>query len=184
MRISLTTSRAKGQIAGRWLPSAAILGLLLIASTLSAHQQKEAITRVLFNERSGHIEVMHRFLLHDAEHALQSIDEDGVDIISDPKVQQRFADYVRDRFALSDGAGNPIPLAPVGHEIEGRFLWIYHEAPLICVEALQIQHDALREAWPEQINLVNVEHQGTVHSATFARGVSRFVLELADNCAD
>ena len=35
-----------------------------------AHQQKIAITTVLFNPRTENIEIMHRFNLHDAEHAV------------------------------------------------------------------------------------------------------------------
>ena len=44
-----------------------LLGLLLM-STSEAHQQKNAVTRILFNENTGNIEVM-RFFIHDAEHA-------------------------------------------------------------------------------------------------------------------
>ena len=55
--------------------------ILLLAAPLSAHQQKEAITRVLFNPRTGNIEVMHRFLLHDAEHAVKELVDAKADIL-------------------------------------------------------------------------------------------------------
>ena len=46
-----------------------LVGLLLLCllPLAWAHQDREAITQVLFNPRTGNIEVMHRFLLHDVE---------------------------------------------------------------------------------------------------------------------
>jgi hypothetical protein len=49
--------------------------LLVIANFVStklafAHQQKAAETTVLFNKRSGQLEVSHRFYMHDTEHAV------------------------------------------------------------------------------------------------------------------
>lgn len=41
------------------------------SAQLQAHQIKAAITTVLFNQRTENIEVMHRFNLHDAEHAVK-----------------------------------------------------------------------------------------------------------------
>ena len=55
-------------------PRAALLTLLTLLccfghSLSAAHQQKTAVTRILFNDSTGNIEVMHRFFIHDAEHA-------------------------------------------------------------------------------------------------------------------
>ena len=40
-----------------------LLGLLAL-SAAEAHQQKNAVTRILFNENTGNIEVMHLSLIH------------------------------------------------------------------------------------------------------------------------
>jgi len=151
----------------RWLA----LMALLWAVTLNAHQQKEAITRILFNPRTANIEVMHRFLLHDAEHAVKQLLDADADILDSESTRQSFADYVYARFSISDQDGHPIRLTPVGHEIDGRFIWVYEEAPIpAAVTALHITHDALRDLWPEQKNLVNVERDGQLKSAHFSNG--------------
>ncbi len=158
---------------------AALLAALLLALPLAAHQQKEAITRVLFNPRTGNIEVMHRFLLHDAEHAVKELFGDAADLLGSAADRDQFEDYVHERFSLTDQDGRPITLTPVGNEIETRFLWVYAEAPLPeNLSALTMTHDALRDLWPDQINLVNVEQNKEVQSAIFAEGSSEFRIEL------
>lgn len=147
------------------LVTALIVGALAPAAT--AHQQKAAITKVLFNPRTGNIEVMHRFYLHDAEHAVRHIFGRKADIIGSKETQQQFADYVSERFALSADGVSPLPLAPVGFEIERRFFWVYQETPMQeGIEELTFRHDALRDLWPEQINTINVEGIGDIRTAT------------------
>ena len=145
-----------------------LLVALLLVTPLAAHQQKESITRVLFNPRTGNIEVMHRFLLHDAEHASRKLFGRGADLLSNSDDRDRFEDYVHTRFSLKDQHGATIVLTPVGNEIDDRFLWVYAEAPVPDeLTALTVSHDALRDVWPEQVNLVNVERDKKVQSATF-----------------
>ena len=60
--------------------------VLLVASlgnnsAVLAHQQKAAETTVLFNKNSGQLEVMHRFYLHDTEHAVQKLFDKSADIL-------------------------------------------------------------------------------------------------------
>ena len=147
------------------------LVVLVWAPILSAHQQKEAITRVLFNPRTGNIEVMHRFLLHDAEHAIQELFGADADILGSAEDRDRFESYVHRRFSMADQDGTTIELSPVGNEIEGRYLWVYAETAIPeGLTALTLSHDALRDVWPEQSNLVNIERDGKVRSATFDEG--------------
>ncbi len=150
---------------------ALLLASLLLATPLTAHQQKESVTRVLFNPRTGNIEVMHRFLLHDAEHASRKLFDGEADLLGRAADRDRFCSYVHARFSLTDQDGNAIALVSVGNEIESRYLWVYAEAPIpVGLTALTLSHDALRDVWPEQVNLVNVERDKTVRSATFDRG--------------
>jgi hypothetical protein len=142
-----------------------------LLSSAFAHQQKEAITRVLFNPRTGNIEVMHRFLLHDVEHASEALFGTSADLLKNAEDRDRFEDYVHKRFGLTDQDGTPIALTPVGNEIEGRFLWVYAEAPIPeALSALNIAHSALHDAWSEQTNLVNIERGSDVRSALFQDG--------------
>lgn len=150
----------------------AILALTwTLVSSAFAHQQKEAITRVLFNPRTGNIEVMHRFLLHDVEHASKTLFGESADLLQNPADRDRFEHYVQKRFVLTDQDGAPLPLTPVGNEIEGRFLWVYAETVIPkALTALRISHSALHDVWSEQTNLVNVERADDVRSALFQGG--------------
>ena len=164
---------------GRFFAGLVML-VLLFESPGWAHQQKEAITRVLFNPRTQNIEVMHRFLLHDAEHALKQIRRASANILDSEQDQEFFSRYVHQHFSIADQEGNPLVLNAVGHEIEGRFIWVYAETAIPSdIRSLILRHDVLRDIWPEQVNLVNVERHGEVQSATFTGGSSELTIELA-----
>jgi hypothetical protein len=140
-------------------------------TTGAAHEQKESITRLLFNPRTQNIEVMHRFYVHDAEHAARELLGPTADILGSGETRSAFAAYVHERFRLRDQQGRELPLAPVGEEIEGRYLWVYAETPIPHgLTELIVSHDALRDLWPEQVNLVNVDRDGDTRSALFAGG--------------
>ena len=86
-----------------------------------AHQQKIAITTVLFNPRTENIEIMHRFNLHDAEHAVKSLFKKTADILDDQETQTAFARYVANRFVLLNAQDDSLPLNLVGFEVDVNF---------------------------------------------------------------
>ncbi|PRO73210.1 hypothetical protein C6Y40_12735 [Alteromonas alba] len=137
-----------------------------------AHQQKTAITTVLFNPRTENIEIMHRFNLHDAEHAVKALFKKTADILDDKETQTQFARYVSNRFVLFNAQNDSLPLNLVGFEVEGKHFWVYQEtAQPPALEGLQIRHDALRDLWPEQVNTINVEGNGDLKTLTFTDSV-------------
>ncbi len=152
---------------------------VVLTAAAHAHQQKAAVTRVLFNERTGNIEIMHRFWLHDAEHAVREIFGGDADVLSAPRTRERFAAYVAERFELRAG-GEALALELLGSEIDGRHLWVYQETPIpAAVATLTMRHDALRDLWPAQSNLVNVQRGGEVRSLRFEGGAGVLELVLA-----
>jgi hypothetical protein len=156
-----------------------LLGALLFAAfSLSAHQQKTAISTVLFNPRTNNIEIMHRFRVHDAEHAVKEILGKDADIIDSKKTQQQFGDYVNQRFNLFDNDEQPLPLKMVGVELDGKFFWVYQETTQLTqstrpnqLDNMTIRHDALRDLWPEQVNTINIEGKGKLQTLTFSDSV-------------
>ena len=141
--------------------------LLTLSSMLGvsyAHQQKEAYITLLFNERTSNIEVSHRFLLHDAEHGLALILKGAGDLTSDEITQQRFADYVQQNFSLRNADDKALSLTTVGHEVEGKYFWVYQELSTPETNELKLKHTALHELWPTQTNHINVEKDGWVKS--------------------
>lgn len=160
----------------------ALLTLVMgaVSAPIYAHSMKAAITKVVFNPRTENLEIMHRFLLHDAEHAVKQIFDKKADIIGSAETQQRFADYVAARFEIKDETGKTLPLKPVGHELEGKFFWIYQEVSIPNTKSLSLQHDALRDLWPTQVNTVNVEGNLGLETATFDGNIEIATIELKD----
>ncbi|MGJ8680452.1 DUF6702 family protein [Paraglaciecola sp.] len=153
--------------------------LLLVTQLASAHQQKSSISTVLFNPRTQNIEVMHRFRVHDAEHAVKQIFGKDADILDSKETQTQFSQYVDQRFSLFDNQQKPLPLKVVGYEIEGQFFWVYQETKQPAkLENLSIQHDALRDLWPEQVNTINVEGKGDLQTLTFTDSVELIKVEF------
>ena len=145
------------------------LVLLMTGSTgVWAHQKKEAITEILFNTRSGMLEVMHRYLMHDAEHAVRVLINPDADIIASEETREAFARYATERFILLGDDGDTLKLDYVGQEVDGVFLWVYQEMPLpAALHSLGVIDNVLRELWPEQNNLVNIERDGNIQSLNF-----------------
>ena len=142
-------------------------GLALSGQTL-AHEMKTALTKVLFNARSGNLEVMHRFYVHDAEHAVKELFDKSADLLASEQTQQTFSQYVSEHFALQTSQGEVLPLTLLGGQLDGRFFWVYQEMPLPqALQGLRIKQAALQAIWPSQINVVNVEGRGRIQSLTF-----------------
>lgn len=156
-----------------------VMAGVLITSAL-AHQQKAAITKVLFNKNSGNLEIMHRFFLHDTEHAVQALFDRNADIINSKETQQQFAQYVADRFAIKPLEGPELKLDLVGYEIDRQYIWVYQETKSPeDIKGLTMIHNALRDIWFDQVNTVNVEGRGDLRTATFEGDVELLSVELA-----
>jgi hypothetical protein len=142
----------------------------LVTTNLAfAHQQKAAETTVLFNERSGQLEVSHRFYIHDTEHAVQSLFDKKADIIDSEKTQQQFANYVAKQFLVHTIRDEALPLTSVGFEVNGKFFWVYQETAIPdTLDGVKLFNGALRELWPTQINMVNIEGKGNVRTLYFS----------------
>ena len=132
---------------------------------VEAHQQKEAISTILFNSRTGNLEVSHRFYIHDAEHAAKKLLSGQADLMKNQATQKAFADYVVAHFSLAVDQNQALPLKLLGYEVEGKFFWVYQEiATSITPKKLEITYDALMEVWPSQRNIVNIEGVGKLKS--------------------
>ncbi|MGE0623608.1 MAG: DUF6702 family protein [Pseudomonadales bacterium] len=155
------------------------LGILLPASA-AAHQLKAALTTVLFNERSGRLEVMHRFYLHDAEQVASAIAGRGASLLEDPEDRQRFGIYVHERFTLATADGEALPVTLRGTEIDGDYLWVYQamRLPEVPLTEIVVSNRALRDLWPDQVNTVNVEGVGPVQTLVFRDAVTALVVRL------
>lgn len=155
----------------------------LVSSFSAAHQQKTSVTRILFNANTGNIEVMHRFFLHDAEHAAGIVFGESQNLLESELSRELFSNYVINRFAVaaedSLGESEDLKLDFVGEEVDGQFIWVYQETPQRQdIAALSVVNLALRDVWPDQANLVNVEKDGQIHSLSFTGSMETLRVEL------
>jgi len=161
----------------RFILTFALVHTLLFTSSAWAHQQKAAITKISFNERNGNIEVMHRFIVHDAEHAVHTLFGVNADIIASEKTQSMFGEYVSQSFSLKTIEQQTLKLDYVGHSLEGMYFWVYQEVAIPkTIKGLIVRHSSLIDLWPSQINTVNIERQGDVKTATFSGGDKEYII--------
>ena len=160
-----------------------VLIFSLVAPGSFAHQQKSAVTRILFNANSGNIEIMHRFLVHDAEHAAAQIIGERQTLLESSESRQLFSSYVINRFAIdveyANGASEELDLTYVGEELDGQFVWVYQEIENQTeIKAMTVISMALRDIWPGQSNLVNIEKAGEVLSLLFVGAAEVLTVKL------
>lgn len=145
-----------------------IVGAGVLCAPASAHQQKAALTEVLLNRRTGNIEVVHRFFLHDAEEAVRQLFGPDADIYAKEETRSKMASYTIGRYQMWDENDQPIELGLVGWEIEGNYFWVYQESEKpASASMIVMQHDALRDIWPDQMNTVNLEGWGPIQTRLF-----------------
>lgn len=137
-----------------------------------AHVQKTAVTHILFNSNTGNIEVMHRILVHDAEHAAVLIFGERQSMLESNESRELFSSYVVNRFAIdatvTGGTTTGLQLRYVGSEIDGQFIWVYQEiAEIPDIESMSVVNAVLMDIWPDQHNLVNIEKSGQIYSLNF-----------------
>lgn len=165
----------------------ASLLVLFLHGVSFAHVQKTAVTRILFNSNTQNIEVMHRFLVHDAEHAASLIFGQRQTLMESAESRELFSSYVRNRFAIEAKYGSSdlrlLELEYVGAEIDGQFLWVYQEitqeaAEAANISALSIVDSALRDIWPDQENLVNIEKSDQIYTLNFGGSDDKLTIEL------
>lgn len=136
------------------------------AGLAEAHQQQEAYTTLLFNPRSGNLEISHRFYSHDAEFVLSRHLQEPVNLTSSIEQRAEFLRYVAEAFEVRFGDQQPALLTNIGSELEGQYIWVYQEIPIpadICV--LTVKMIAFHEIWPHHANHINVEVKSGVQSA-------------------
>ena len=157
------------------------LFLVIFVGVTQAHQQKETYTTVLFNERTGNLEISHRFYIHDAEHALAKEIKANADLHNDEETRKLFTYYVLENFSLKDSKNKLLPLVIVGSEIDGNYFWVYQETPITAnMSEFQVSMSALQDVWPQQINHINFELKKAVRSIRLNKNDEWKLVKLID----
>lgn len=143
------------------------LSALLFAVSAPAHRAPGSLTTVEWNEQTGRTEIVHRLHSHDAELGIG-------ELLGQPKLsvlslegRATIALYVEERFAILN-EGRRLPLDLVGAELVADYLMVYQEWPDRLPSAVKVRNDILRDAFPTQVNEVNIAHRGVVRTLEFS----------------
>lgn len=127
------------------------------------HPFHVSVTDIVFDERSGAIQISSRIFTDDLENALRQMSGNpSFDILEDPKVSDRligqyFAKMLK--LTLDDKVQEVIYL---GSEVEGDAHWCYLEISGIKPPAkVVLEFDLLHELFDDQRNMVHFRGQKT-----------------------
>lgn len=149
-----------------------------------AHPVKESLSLITYNPRSEVIEVAHRFGLHDAEYFTRAVLGRKTDLLTDKQSQKYFSAYVHEGFSIRAKNAKEYELEDIGVQLEGNYLWVYQELSLSVMTAslptepgsksrvnwpdvIQVRNNILRDVWPEQRNVVNIDFGLQTHALVF-----------------
>jgi len=151
-----------------WVLSAVIL--IPNHGHLLAHRQPEALTTISYNPNTGSTEIVHQLHAHDAEQVLEdNLSQDVRVSIDSVEGQARLALYVEERFELAEQNGEPLSdIKLLGAELEGDTLYAYQEYAKALPQTFRIRNDILRDAFPEQVNTVNVHTEAGIRTLVFS----------------
>ncbi len=135
-------------------------------SSAHAHQKNHAITTMVAKSKS--LEVMHRFYVHDVEKVVKRQFKKDIDFYKHKEAQDYFGAYLVENFSVRLKGVGPIALSYVGHEIEGKYFWVYQEyLAEVDVRDIEVLNSVLMDALPLQRNLINLEQGKDIKSLSF-----------------
>lgn len=143
--------------------------LLCLPLVALAHRVPESLTTVRENPTTGNIEIVHRLHAHDAEIALSKALRQPRISVGELEAQAELALYVEQRFQLADAATQaPIGLTLLGAILDGDYILVLQETAVRSMPpTLTVRNDVLRDAFPDQVNRVNLFLGGRLQTLIF-----------------
>lgn len=153
--------RARGPLVALCIAATTLVGIA------HAHRAPGSLSTIEYNPRTDKTEVVHRLHSHDAELGVGTmIEMPNLSVLS-LEGRAYIALYVEERFVI-EADGKRVDLSLVGAELAADYVLVYQEYPGRLPNPVHIRDDILRDAFPEQINQVNIETDGTVRSLVFS----------------
>ena len=140
-----------------------------MASISLAHRGPGSLTTIKWNSASERTEIVHRLHTHDAELGVGAF-FDILDLsVMDVEGRAHIALYVEERFHIKMSSADELQLELIGAEVSGNYILVYQESPVRLTGNIQIRDDILRDAYPAQLNQVNIEDGDSVRSLKFTK---------------
>ncbi len=151
-----------------------LLVLLLALSSFTAiHKFYVSVTEIEYNPKEESLQIISRIFIDDLENVLQKRFDKNIKLglaSETPKATDHLEKYFEAKFEVSVD-GKPVKLNYLGKEYEDDMILLYVEVPNVkSFRKIQIKNTVLMDLFPEQKNLVHVEHKGKVKSLILADG--------------
>lgn len=133
----------------------------------SAHEYHSSITDIKFNPRTQSLQVAIKVFTDDLENLLSKRSKSKVTYnAGSESIKQQLATYMASALTFELAKGKPLKQRYVGSEEEADVVWIYLEVPVqqASLSQLYIQNAVLTELFDDQMNIVNLDYKGKMHS--------------------
>jgi hypothetical protein len=151
----------------RSLKSLCMILLLCVSTAAGAHRFHFGMTDISYNARTRSTEIVHAYTAHDIEALLLNLHGRQFDL-SEPQDQAVLRKYLDSQFWLIGADGKRLPVKWVGMTIDAQSVTIYQELEQSPLSRTAVIHQGvLVDLLPEQVNTVNINEGGAVHSLTF-----------------
>ncbi len=164
----------------RLLVTAATLLLLipLLGARPALHAYHSSITELRYNAAKKQLELSVKVFTDDFERALSQGQPRPVSLTeAGPRPLAAAEAYFQRTLQLSTPAGARLPLQVLGMQAENDGYWFFCKVPLPGpASGVKLRQTVLLDAFPDQMNIVNVEANGRKQSALFRAGHEQEVL--------
>lgn len=149
---------------------------VLLGVTLSAwaHAYHTSIMDVRYNPQKQQLEVALKVFTDDFEKGLSAGRAASVSLEQSPKplVTQLTTDLLRKTVLFGTRPGEALPLQLLGMQKENDAHWLYFTVKLgkTPLTSLNLRHSLLLAAFPDQMNIVNLDAGGKKQSLLFRDG--------------
>jgi hypothetical protein len=151
--------------------SLSLAATLLLAPASFAHKYHTSVTRVEYNQSERSAEITIQTFTDDLRDVLTKRAGKTVRLEAGKATDRMVFDYLRSAFELKDSAALQSELQWVGMEIKGETVWLYALAKMPSGMAKATLRNAfLFDLFDDQVNIVNVLHDGQKSSLVFKRG--------------
>ena len=144
-----------------------ILAAAALVGVADAHRAPGSLSTIEYNPRTDKTEIVHRLHSHDAELGVGTMFEMPDLSVLTLEGRAYIALYVEERL-LIESDGKALELSLVGAELAADYVLVYQEFAGRLPNPVHVRDDILRDAFPEQINQVNIATDGTVRSLVFS----------------
>lgn len=147
--------------------------LLVTALTAWAHAYHASIMDVRYNAQKQQLEIALKVFTDDFETALSVGRAASIDLDQSPKllVTQLTTELLRKSVTFGTKPGEALPLQLLGMQKENDAHWLYCTVKLAKpVTSINLRHSLLLSAFPDQMNIVNLEASGKKQSVLFREG--------------